>query len=275
MSAQDIEQKKIPGMEVEARVLTGQVAVVTGACSVLGTAIARKLAELGAKVAAVGHSQAGADRSAALTNKAAPGSAGAFAMDVAEEASVQAVAQMILGTLGKVNILVNHAGLTRHGPALQMSAEDWDAVIKTNLTGAFQCVKAFQRSLLKQSPARIINISSAAGLVGGAGQANYAASQAGLIGLTKSLAREFAPRGVTVNAVVSGLIDGEIPEERRQFLLGQIPLGTLGEPEDIAGVVAFLAGPEAKYVTGQVLAVDGGMMLRGFLPGGGIGERNT
>lgn len=246
-------------------ILTDQVAVVTGAGRGIGKAIAQKLAGMGAKVAVVSRSEASCAAAAAEINAAVPGSAQAFAMDVADGASVQAVGKQILEVYGKVNILVNNAGVTRDGLALRMSEEDWDAVVDTNLKGAFHCVKAFQRSLLKQSPARIINISSVVGLMGNAGQANYAASKAGLLGLTKALAKEYASRGLTVNAVAPGFITTDMTDaltgEQKQAIAKQIPLGSLGEPGDVAEVVAFLAGPGAKYITGQVITVDGGMVM--------------
>ena len=246
-------------------ILTDQVAVVTGAGRGIGKAIAQKLAGMGAKVAVVSRSEASCSAAAAEINAAVPGSAQAFAMDVADGASVQAVGKQILEVYGKVNILVNNAGVTRDGLALRMSEEDWDTVVDTNLKGAFHCVKAFQRSLLKQNPARIINISSVVGLMGNAGQANYAASKAGLIGFTKALAKEFASRGMTVNAVAPGFITTDmtdaLTEEQKQAIAKQIPLGSLGEPGDVAEVVAFLAGPGAKYIAGQVITVDGGMVM--------------
>lgn len=246
-------------------ILTDQVAVVTGGGRGIGKAIAWKLASLGARVAVVSRNAESCAAAATEINAAFPGAAQPFAADVADGASVQSAGKLILEAYGKVNILVNNAGVTRDGLALRMSEEDWDVVVDTNLKGAFHCVKAFQRSLLKQSPARIINISSVVGLMGNAGQANYAASKAGLIGFTKALAREFASRAVTVNAVAPGFITTDmtdaLTEDQKQAIARQIPLGNLGEPEDVAEAVAFLAGPAAKYITGQVLTVDGGMVM--------------
>jgi 3-oxoacyl-[acyl-carrier protein] reductase len=173
--------------------------------------------------------------------------------------------KQVLADFGKVDILVNNAGLTRDGLILRMSEEDWDAVLDTNLKGAFHMLKAFQRSLLKQKDARIINVASIIGLMGNAGQANYAASKAGLIGLTKSLAREFAGRGVTVNAIAPGFIATDmtdvLSDEIKTGILSKIPLGSMGTVDDIAAAARFLASVEARYITGQVLVVDGGMVM--------------
>jgi 3-oxoacyl-[acyl-carrier protein] reductase len=173
--------------------------------------------------------------------------------------------KQVLADFDHVDILVNNAGVTKDGLLLRMSEEDWDFVLNTNLKGAFHMVKAFQRSLLKQKGARIINIASVIGLMGNAGQANYAASKAGLIGFTKSLAREFAGRGVTANVVAPGFIatdmTGVLDDKVKAAILEKIPLGDFGQADDIAATVAFLASPEARYITGQVLAVDGGMVM--------------
>jgi 3-oxoacyl-[acyl-carrier protein] reductase len=186
-------------------------------------------------------------------------------VDVADHEAVQAVAKQILDELGGVNILVNNAGITRDGLLMRMKEEDWDTVIDTNLKGAFNTVKAFMRPLMKAENPRIINIASVIGLIGNAGQANYSASKAGLIGFTKAVARELAGRAVTCNAVAPGFITtdmtDELPAAVREAVIGKIPLASFGEPRDIAKTVAFLASPAARYITGQVLAVDGGMTM--------------
>ena len=196
---------------------------------------------------------------------AVAGSAKAYALDVADADATAAFGKEVVADLGAVSILVNNAGVTRDNLTMRMSSEEWDTVLDTNLKGAFHMVKALQRSLLRQQGARIVNISSVIGLMGNAGQANYAASKAGLVGLTKSLAREFAGRKVTVNAVAPGFIVTDMTEvlsdEVKEKILGNIPLGELGTVEDIAGAVEFLAGPGGRYITGQVLTVDGGMVM--------------
>lgn len=245
--------------------LTDKVAVVTGAGRGIGLAIALQLAKAGAKIAVVSRTEANSQKAAEQINALYPDTAKPYAVDIANGAAVLEMGKQVLADFGKVDILVNNAGLTRDGLALRMSDEDWDIVLDTNLKGAFNAIKAFQRSILKQKNARIINISSVVGLIGNAGQANYAASKAGLIGLTKSLAREFSGRGVTVNAIAPGFIVTDmtdvLTDEMKSALTAKIPLGTLGAVEDIATAVLFLASEEARYITGQVLTVDGGMVM--------------
>ena len=242
-----------------------QVAIVTGAGRGIGHAIAVRLAKEGARVASVSRTEANAQKTADEINAAHAGAAKAYAVDVSDHAAVQKTGAQILEDFERVDILVNNAGVTRDGLSMRMSPEDWDTVLNTNLKGAFNFTQALQRAMIKQRSGRIINISSVIGLIGNAGQSNYAASKAGLIGLTKSLAREFASRGITVNAVAPGLIETDmtavLSEEIRKNILSRIPLNSLGQPDDIASAVAFLASSEAKYITGQVLAVDGGMVM--------------
>jgi 3-oxoacyl-[acyl-carrier protein] reductase len=242
-----------------------QVAVVTGAGRGIGHAIAVRLAKEGARVASVSRTEANAKKTADEINATRAEAAKAYAVDVADHAAVQKAAAQILEDFGRVDILVNNAGVTRDGLSMRMSLDDWDTVLNTNLKGAFTFTQALMRPMIKQRSGRIINISSIAGLTGNAGQANYSASKAGLIGLTKTLARELASRGITVNAVAPGLIETDmttvLSDEIRQAILQKVPLGKLGEPDDIAGAVAYLASAEAKYITGQVLTVDGGMVM--------------
>jgi 3-oxoacyl-[acyl-carrier protein] reductase len=242
-----------------------QVAIVTGASRGIGLAIAKRLAAEGAKIAAVSRSQSSSDQAVAAIGDASSGAAKGYAADVSDKKAVAEVCEKALADFGRVDILVNNAGLTRDGLAMRMSEEDWDAVLDTNLKGAFNFMQGVMRAMIKQRGGRIINITSVAGLIGNAGQANYAASKAGLVGLTKSIARELASRNITANCVAPGFIStdmtGVLPENVKTSALANIPLGRFGEPEDIAGAVAFLASAEAKYITGQVLAVDGGMAM--------------
>jgi 3-oxoacyl-[acyl-carrier protein] reductase len=242
-----------------------QVAIVTGAGRGIGHAIALRLANEGARIACVSRSEANAQRTAGEINAAHADAAKAYAVDVSDHVAVQQAAAQILRDFGRIDILVNNAGVTRDGLSMRMSIDDWETVIDTNLKGAFSFTQAVMRSMVKQRSGRIINISSISGLTGNAGQSNYAASKAGLIGLTKSLARELASRGITVNAIAPGFIVTDMTEvlsnEVKEAILTRIPLGKFGEGADIAAAVAFLAAPEAKYITGQVLTVDGGMVM--------------
>ena len=245
--------------------LQDKVAVVTGAGRGIGRAIAEAFAAEGAKVAVVSRTEASSQAAAEAINAAHPGAAKAYAVDVSDANATAEVGKAVLADFGQVDILVNNAGVTKDGLLLRMSEEDWDFVVDTNLKGAFNMVKAVQRSLLKQKGARIINVASVIGLIGNAGQANYAASKAGLIGFTKSLAREFAGRGVTANVIAPGFIStdmtGVLDEKIKAAVLEKIPLGDFGQAADIAAAALFLASAEARYITGQVLAVDGGMVM--------------
>lgn len=245
--------------------LANQVAVVTGAGRGIGQAIAQRLATLGARVAVVSRTESNARRTADEINAITPDAARAYAADVSDPAGISTVAKQIFEDFEKVDILVNNAGVTRDGLSMRMSEQDWDVVLDTNLKGAFFFIQAFQRGMLRQRRGRIINISSVSGLTGNAGQSNYSASKAGLIGLTKSLARELASRNITVNAVAPGFIvtdmTNELPDDVKKKVTENIPLARFGQPDDIAAAVAYLAGPDAGYITGQVLTVDGGMVM--------------
>lgn len=244
--------------------LENQVAVVTGAGRGIGRAIALRFAAEGADVAVVSRTAENSEKVAGEV-RALGRKAWAYAVDVSDAAAVNAAAEKILADAGKADILVNNAGVTRDGLLMRMSDEDWDTVLNTNLKGAFLFTKAFARSFIKQRSGRIINIASIIGLIGNAGQCNYAASKAGLIGFSKSAAREMASRGITVNVVAPGFIETDmtavLKEEMKAELLKKIPLNFLGQPEDIAQAALYLAGPGSRYVTGQVLTVDGGMVM--------------
>lgn len=244
--------------------LAHQTAVVTGAGRGIGRAIAMKFAEAGADVVCVSRT---AENSEKVANeiRALGRKTWAFAVDVSDSTAVAALGEKILGEIPRVDILVNNAGVTRDGLLMRMSDEDWDAVLNTNLKGAFNFTKALVRAFIKQRAGRIINVASVIGLIGNAGQCNYAASKAGLIGFTKSVARELASRSITVNALAPGFIETDMTsalnEELRKEVLKRIPMNSFGQSEDIANAALFLAGPAARYITGQVLAVDGGMVM--------------
>jgi 3-oxoacyl-[acyl-carrier protein] reductase len=241
--------------------LTGRTALVTGSTRGIGRAIADALTEAGAKVAIVGRDQA----KAAEVAEAVGGSAQGFGADVSDPASVVALVEGVEAAFGQIDILVNNAGLTRDNILFRIKDDDWDMVLDANLRGAFIAIRAASRGMMKRRWGRIINIASIVGITGNKGQANYAASKAGLIGLTKSVAKELGSRNILVNAVAPGFIETDMTAamtpEARAALSGQIPLDRLGSPKDIAGTVAFLASEHAAYITGQVLVVDGGMVM--------------
>lgn len=242
--------------------LEGQVAVVTGGSRGIGLAIAESLAAAGARVAILARNGDRAREAAA--SLPGDGHAG-LSCDVADGEAVKATVEQISADLGPIDILVNNAGVTRDNILLRMSDEEWDQVMEVNLKGAFHMTRAVYRGMMKRRTGSIINVSSVVGLMGNAGQANYSASKAGLLGFTRSVARELASRGVRCNAIAPGYIrtdmTAELSEEQTRTLQEGIPMQRLGEPEDISGVVRFLAGPSARYITGQVLAVDGGMVM--------------
>ncbi len=241
--------------------LSGKVALVTGASRGIGAAVAKTLAAQGATVIAAARGSNAEDTASTITLSG--GKADAVSLDVTDPANVEFVVSAAMARHGRIDILVNNAGIAKDQLLVRMKREDWDAVIATNLTGAFTCSQAVLRPMMKQRGGRIINISSVVGQMGNAGQVNYAASKAGLIGMAKALAREVASRGITVNVVAPGLIDTDMTKAlsagSSDTWTSQIPLGRLGAPQDVAWTVCFLASDEAAYITGQVVAVNGGM----------------
>ena len=243
--------------------LEERVAIVTGASRGIGRAAARRLAAAGAAVVAA----ARGDHSDAVAEeiRGAGGRSVAVSADVTDPRRIDAMVRTALDEYGRVDVLVNNAGIVRDQLALRMSAADWDAVVATNLTAAFNCVRAVLRPMIRQRGGRIINVGSVVGRMGNPGQVNYAASKAGLEGFSRALAREVASRGITVNVVAPGMIDtdmtAKLSEPAQAAMLAQIPMGRLGTTEDVAGAIGFLASDEAAYVTGHVLAVNGGMYM--------------
>jgi 3-oxoacyl-[acyl-carrier protein] reductase len=241
--------------------LSGRTALVTGSTRGIGRAIAESLAGAGARVAVVGRDTARAADVASAIGRDAAG----FACDVGDVASVTALVENVEQSFGKIDILVNNAGLTRDNILFRLKDDDWDAVLDANLRGAFVAIRAASRGMMKRRWGRIVNIASVVGITGNKGQANYAASKAGLIGLTKSVAKELASRNILINAVAPGFIETDMTAamtpEARSTLSGQIPLERLGTPNDVAGAVTFLVSDLASYITGQVLVVDGGLVM--------------
>jgi 3-oxoacyl-[acyl-carrier protein] reductase len=242
--------------------LAGEIALVTGASRGIGAAIADTLAAQGAKVIGTATTETGA---AAIGERLAAHGGAGRALNVTDSAAVEALVDAIAAEFGPVGILVNNAGITRDQLLMRMKEEDWNAIIDTNLSSVFRTSKAVMRGMMKAKKGRIINIASVIGLTGNPGQSNYAAAKAGIIAFSKSMAREIGSRGITVNVVAPGFIDTDmtraLPESAREGLLGQIALGRLGQPQDIANAVAFLASPAAAYVTGETLHVNGGMYM--------------
>jgi len=245
--------------------LSGKVALVTGGSRGIGRAICLRLAGLGARVVVNYVSNPTAAEETVALIEGTGGQASLSRFDVAAAAEVQPAIETIVEQYGGIDILVNNAGITRDGLLMKMKEENWDQVLDTNLKGAFSCIKAVSRPMMKRRWGRIVNISSVIGFLGNAGQVNYAAAKAGLVGLTRSAARELASRSITVNGVAPGYIDtdmtSELPPEVKEQILAEIPLGSMGSAEDVAAAVAYLVTDEARYVTGQFLHVNGGMFM--------------
>ena len=245
--------------------LDGKTALVTGASRGIGLAIAIRLASEGAAVAInyAGNVKAAEEVKAVI--EAAGGRAMLVQADVADSTAVDAMIKAVIEAFGQIDILVNNAGITRDGLLMRMKEEDWDAVINTNLKGIFHCTKAVSKLMMKKRYGRIVNMASVVGLIGNAGQSNYAAAKAGVIGFSKSMARELASRGITVNMVAPGFIDTDmtavLPDKVREAMVADIPLGKIGTPENVADAVVFLVSDQASYITGQTINVDGGMVM--------------
>ena len=243
-------------------VLSGEIALVTGASRGIGAAIAHELAALGATVIGTATSDAGAQ---AISERLAAAGGHGRRLNVNEAGSIEALVDAVSTEFGGISILVNNAGITRDNLLMRMKDEDWQAILDTNLTSVYRASKVVMRGMMKARKGRIINIASVIGVTGNAGQSNYAAAKAGIIAFSKSLAKEIGSRGITVNVVAPGFIatdmTADLPEAAKQAMLGQIALGRLGEPADIARAVAFLAGPGATYITGETLHVNGGMYM--------------
>jgi 3-oxoacyl-[acyl-carrier protein] reductase len=244
---------------------TDRVAIVTGGSRGIGRAIALRLAAGGARIVVNYHSNQAAAQEVVEQITARGGEAIAVQADVSQPADAQNLIDAALKRFGRIDILVNNAGTTRDTLLMRMSEEDWDLVIDTNLKGTFNCIKAVSRQMMRQRGGRIVNITSVAGLAGNAGQANYASAKAGIIGLTKTVAKELGGRGITCNAVAPGLVPTDLtaslPADLVQLAIGRTPLGRTGTPEDMAAAVAFLASDDASFITGQILAVDGGLAI--------------
>ncbi len=245
--------------------LSGKVAVVTGGSRGIGKAICLRLGGLGATVIINYVSRPDAAQETADEVEKAGGKAAIYQFNIADSAAVDGAFKKVLEDHGRIDILVNNAGITRDGLFMKMKEEDWDLVLDTNLKGAFNCIKAVNRPMMKQRAGSIINITSVIGFAGNAGQANYSAAKAGLIGLTRSLAKELASRNITVNGVAPGYIDTDmtkdLPDSVKEIILNEIPMKSMGSADDVAAAVAFLASDDARYITGQFIHVNGGMFM--------------